>query len=74
MDGKIQNILSEVSSMSSHEKAVLVRCLLLSLDHKTDEGVDDTWLEIAEQRFKQLQSGEVKPISWTEIKQKMNER
>ncbi|WP_083331386.1 addiction module protein [Nitrosomonas eutropha] len=34
--------------------------------------VDEAWFQIAERRFAQFESGAVKPVSWKEIKLKLN--
>ena len=47
---------------------MLAHCLISSLDDANEENVDDAWLQIAESRFAQLESGAVKPVSWEEVK------
>jgi len=37
-----------------------------------EEHVDEAWIQVAERRFAQLESGAVKPVSWEEIKLKLN--
>ena len=36
------------------------------------EHVDEAWIQIADHRFAQLESDAVKPVSWEEIKLKLN--
>ena|SRR5690606_27969281 len=36
------------------------------------EHVDEAWFQITERRFAQLESSAVKPVSWEEIKLKLN--
>ena len=68
MPDKIKRILENIKTLSPHEKAILAHCLISSLDDVNEENVDDAWLQIAESRFAQLESGAVKPVSWEEIK------
>ena len=68
MSSKMKEVLESIKSMSSSEKALLAHCILSSLDKVSEENVDDTWLSIAEERYAQLASGAVKPVSWDEIK------
>lgn len=68
MPDKIKRILENIKTLSPHEKAMLAHCLISSLDDANEENVDDAWLQIAESRFAQLESGAVKPVSWEEVK------
>lgn len=68
MPDKMKWILENIKTLSSHEKATLAHCLISSLDDASEENVDDAWLQIAESRFAQLESGAVKPVNWEEIK------
>ena len=68
MPDKMKQILENIKTLSSHEKATLAHCLISSLDDADEENIDDAWLQIAESRFALLESGAVKPVSWEEIK------
>ncbi len=47
---------------------MLAHCLISSLDGVQDEGVEEAWGQLAEKRFSELASGQVKGLSWDEIK------
>ena len=47
---------------------MLAHCLISSLDTIQDEGVEEAWAKLAEQRFNQLETGEVTGVSWDELK------
>ena len=64
----IKQVLENTRHLNSSEKALLAHCLIASLDSVQEEDVEDAWFTIAEKRFKQMESGEVKGISWDEIK------
>lgn len=68
MSDKMKQILENIKELSPHEKAMLAHCLISSLDQANNDDVDDAWAELAEARFSQLESGEVKPITWDKIK------
>lgn len=67
----IKQVLESAKSLSSSEKAMLAHCLISSLDAVHDEDVEDAWIKLAEQRFKQLESGEVQGIPWIELKKEI---
>ena len=50
---------------------MLAHCLISSLDAVQDEDVEEAWIKLAEQRFKQLESGEVQGIPWIELKKEI---
>jgi len=50
------------------EKALMAHCLISALESKQDEGVDESWAKLAEERYFKLESGAVKAVSWEEIK------
>lgn len=68
MSSKMKEMLESIKGMSSSEKALLAHCIISSLDNVSDENVDEDWLAIAEERYSQLLSGDVKPVTWDEIK------
>jgi hypothetical protein len=47
---------------------MLAHCLISSLDTIQNEGVEEAWAKLAEQRFNQLEIGEINGVSWVEIK------
>lgn len=72
MPDKMKWILENIKTLSPHEKATLAHCLISSLDEVNEAHVDEAWVQIAERRFAQLESGTVQPVSWEEIKLKLN--
>lgn len=71
MPGKIKEVIASIKKLTPHERATLAHCLISSLDEVNEQGVDDAWADVAEQRFAQLTSGEVKPLTWDQIKQEI---
>lgn len=64
----IKQVLENAKNLTSSEKAMLAHCLISSLDSVQDEGVEEAWGQLAEKRFSELASGQVKGLSWDEIK------
>ena len=56
---------------SADERALVAHCLISSLEKQQDENVDEAWAELAEKRYAELVSGEVKPLSWEEVKKEV---
>lgn len=52
------------------ERASLARKLLLSLDELPEEELAETWLSEAERRAREIDSGEVQPVSAEEMRRK----
>ncbi len=60
--------IENIRELSADEKALMAHCLISSLESKQDEGVDEAWAKLAEERYLELESGVVKGVSWEEIK------
>ena len=59
-----------VLDLPPDERASLARKLLLSLDEPPEEELVETWLLEAERRARELDRGEVLPISAEEVRKK----
>lgn len=64
----IKQVIENAKYSNNKEKALLAHCLISSLESVQNEGVDDVWLKLADERLKQLEFGAIKGISWNEIK------
>lgn len=64
----IKQLLESTKSLTASEKALLAHCLISSLESVEDEGVEEAWGQLAEKRFRELESGKVKGVSWSQIK------
>jgi putative addiction module component (TIGR02574 family) len=65
----IEQVLENLKDLSSNEKAMLAHCLIASLDKDQEEGIEDAWGRLAEQRLQELKSGKVKGMSWDALKE-----
>ncbi len=71
MSASLEQVFKDVNYLTTGEKALVAHCLIDSLDTEQDDSVDSAWVELAERRFTELVSGEVKAVSWGEIKQQL---
>ena len=69
MSETLKYLMDNISQLSTQEKAIAAHCLLSSMNSKSDDNVDKEWLRLAEQRSAELVSGDVEPLTWTQIKQ-----
>ena len=58
------------TTLSPNERAELAQKLLLSLDDPSEEDITQTWLSEAERRARELDRGEVQPISGEDVRRK----
>jgi putative addiction module component (TIGR02574 family) len=68
MANKVVTLFKEATELDEADRATLAGLLLESLDHEPATGVDAAWAEEIERRIQQLESGEVKTVSWEEVK------
>ena len=59
--------------MSSAERARIAHCLISSLDEPKENSVDEEWIRLAEKRLAELETGNVKPVTWESIKEKIRD-
>ena len=64
MDSKL--ILKEALSLSPAERLRLIEMLTLSLN-KPDEYIEKVWAEESEKRYKALEEGRIKVITFNEV-------
>jgi len=64
MSSNIQQAILSIENLSVNERALLAHCLIVCLDETTTQDVDAKWLELAERRFSDLESGKSKAVSW----------
>ncbi|MDM8536619.1 addiction module protein [Desulfobacterales bacterium HSG17] len=74
MTQKFEFILNHALSMSPAERVRIAHCLIHSLEETSEGNVDEKWIQLAKKRFKELENGKVKPVSWDEIKKNSVEK
>lgn len=64
----LEQDIQETKGLSVNDRALLAHWLISSLETQHDEGVDASWLSLAEQRLDELETGKVQGMSWEEIR------
>ena len=67
MARSVEELESEIRSLSADERMHLLRDLIADLDGAMEADVERAWLEEAERRYKDLKDGLVKPIPAEEV-------
>ena len=68
-----KDLLEEALKMPPEARAALAGFLLESLDDQIDEDAEAAWRLEVEQRLRELDSGAVRPVPWTEARKKILE-
>ena len=63
-----QEILDAAIKLNDQEKAAIATSLIESLDPDYDEGCDEAWADEIAKRMRDLDSGQVKTIPWSEAR------
>jgi putative addiction module component (TIGR02574 family) len=64
MTGPAHELLQKALALSDAERAELAGNLIASLDAVQDPDVDATWQDEVARRFREVQAGKVKTVSW----------
>lgn len=74
MNRDAADILKEALALPSDQRAALAGSLISSLDEEPDEGVEEAWsVEIA-RRLAEIDSGQVKLLSWAEARHRLKQQ
>ena len=68
MKTDLSKILQEAMQLPPEARAALAGSLLESLDDTLDEDVESAWEAEIAKRVKELDSGSLKPIPWSEAR------
>ena len=74
MSAKFKQIIENIGDLTSDERALIAHCLISSLEIKHDDSVEEAWGELAKKRLLELESGAVKGVSWSDIKNNIKEQ
>lgn len=64
-------LLEEALKLSPEARAALAASLLESLDEEVDEGAEAAWADEIAKRIRELDSGAVIPVPWSEARRKI---
>ena len=68
------DLLKEALKLPPEARAALAGCLLESLDQEVDEDAEAAWQVEIDRRLREIDSGKVKPIPWSEARRKITGR
>ncbi len=68
------DILKEALKLPPEARAALAGSLLDSLDQEVDEGAEKAWKLEIDRRLRELDSGSVKTIPWSEARRRISRR
>jgi len=71
MTANVVSLFKEAAELDEGDRATLAGLLLESLDHEMSPSVEAAWVEEIEHRVRQLDSGEVKAVSWEDVKARL---
>lgn len=67
----IKDVINSAKHLNSRDRAFLAHCLISSLETDHESNVDQSWAELAKERFEELVSGKVSSQQWNEVKRKV---
>ena len=67
MTTDFKEIANSALKLDENHRAELAKRLLSSLDHQIDQEIEQAWIDEVNHRKKELNSGEVAPISAEEV-------
>jgi putative addiction module component (TIGR02574 family) len=70
MTQETNELLQKALALPDKERAELAGNLINSLDQTVEEDVDAAWQREIARRLREVESGSVKTVSWSEIQQK----
>ena len=71
MNGDPTRLLEEALKLPQDARAALAASLLDSLDQEVDEDADSAWQAEIDRRLRELDSGRVKPVPWSEARRRI---
>ena len=71
MPRSADELLQEASTLEACERARLAGLLLESLEEAPDHDVEAAWREEILRRLASLERGEVTPVAWAEVKERL---
>jgi putative addiction module component (TIGR02574 family) len=74
MSATPKNLYTKAMDLDIRDRTDLVAMLLESLDHGSDEGVEAAWIEETKRRLDAIDSGQVKPVPWSEARSRIFSR
>lgn len=74
MDNYLDNITRDALSLSLQERGILATRLLDSMDMAAANEIQASWLDVAEERLREIDEGRVQPIGEDEVARRIRAR
>ena len=74
MNSTAEQLLSAALSLPEEDRLQFVEALIVSLQPTDRAPFDDSWREIIRRRSAELQSGQVTPVPWEDVKRQAREK
>lgn len=74
MSSTVEEIAEKAKALSQDEKALLLAKLSSMIDDDASGDLKSKWLDLAKDRFRQVEKGTVEPIASEEVMQEAKER
>lgn len=74
MSPNLKELFRDAFELPEKDRATLAGLLIESLEPPPDPEVEEAWAKVAERRWKEIESGAVKTIPWSEVKAKLFRR
>ena len=71
MGPELIDLFQKACDLPEEERATLAGLLIESLDSEWEAGVDEAWAKEIDRRIAELDSGEVEPIPWEEVRARL---
>ena len=71
MAATVVKLFNEAAELDEGDRAALAGLLLESLDHPPIPGVEAAWAEEIARRVDELDAGQVKPVPWEEVRERL---
>ena len=68
------DLLKQALDLNEKDRAMLAGILIESLEEKPDEDLDAVWRAEVAHRVSELESGDIKAISWDEVKTRLMQK
>ncbi len=71
MGPELIDLFQKACDLPEEERATLAGLLIESLDSEWEAGVDEAWAKEIDRRIAELDSDEVEPIPWEEVRARL---
>lgn len=74
MNASLKKLYAEATELAEADRAALAGMLLESLEPVEIAGVDEAWAQEIQRRIREVDSGEVSPFPWSEVRSRLRAR